>query len=121
VCKEKRSIPSDLEKVFIIGLDYEVKKNGKIKHLRIFFTTLRLSEFAKKSKLVSEKKRNPRQIKSNVNESLNNADNLENFEETCINTAIDTISTTIASTSKNSNSDCMTAYRAPSSAQGKAH
>jgi len=37
----------------------------------------------------------------------------------CINTAIDTISATIASTSKNGNSDGMTAYRAPSSARGK--
>ena len=48
MCDEKRSIPSDLDKVFIIGLDYKVKKNGKIKHLRIVFTTLRLLEFAKK-------------------------------------------------------------------------
>ncbi len=44
---------------------------------------------------------------------------MENFEDTCINTAIDTISATIASTSKNGNSDGMTAYRAPSSARGK--
>jgi len=40
-------------------------------------------------------------IKSNVNDTLNNDDNFENFENTCINTAIDTISATIASTSKN--------------------
>ncbi len=53
------------------------------------------------------KKRNPRQIKSNENDTLNDADNLENFEDTCINTAIDTISATIASTSKNGNSDGM--------------
>jgi hypothetical protein len=55
-------------------------------------------------------------IKSNVNDTPNYADNLEIFEDTCINTAIDTISATIASTSKNGNSDVMTAYRAPSSA-----
>jgi hypothetical protein len=53
MCDEKRSIPSDLDKVFIIGLDYKVKKNGKIKHLRIVFTTLRLLEFAKKNKLIA--------------------------------------------------------------------
>jgi hypothetical protein len=64
------------------------------------------------------KKRNPRQIKSNDNDILNDADNFENFEDTCI-TVIDTISDTIASTSKNGNSDGMTAYRAPSSARGK--
>ena len=32
------------------------------------------------------KKRNPRQIKSNVNDTLNDADNLDDFEDTCINT-----------------------------------
>ncbi len=53
MCDQKRSIPSDLDKVFIIGLDYKVKKNGKIKHLRIVFTTLRLLEFAKKNKLIA--------------------------------------------------------------------
>ncbi len=47
--------------------------------------------------------------------TLNDADNLENFEDTCINTAIDTISATIASTSKNG----IIAFRAPSSARGK--
>ncbi len=67
----------------------------------------------------ARKKRNPRQIKSNVNDTLNDADNFENFEDTCINTAIDTISATIASTSKNGNSDCIIAFRAPSSALGK--
>jgi hypothetical protein len=44
---------------------------------------------------------------------------LNNFKDTCINTAIDTISATIASTSKNGNSDRMIAYRAPSIARGK--
>jgi hypothetical protein len=33
------------------------------------------------------------------NDTLNDADNLENFENTCINTAIVTISATIASSS----------------------
>jgi len=55
----------------------------------------------------------------NVNDTLNDADNFENFEDTCINTAIDTISAAIASTSKNGNSDGMIAFRAPSSARGK--
>ncbi len=42
--------------------------------------------------------------------SLNDADN---FKDTCINTSIDTISATIASTSKNGNySDGMIAFRA---------
>ncbi len=47
----------------------------------------------------------------NVNDTLNDADNFENFEDTCINTAIDTISAAIASTSKNGNSDGMIAFR----------
>jgi len=37
MCQEKKTVPSDLDKVFIIGLDCKVKKNGKIKHLRIVF------------------------------------------------------------------------------------
>ena len=65
------------------------------------------------------KKRNPRQIKSNVNDTLNDAENLDDFEDICINTAIDTISATIAATSKNSNSDGITVFRSPSSARGK--
>ncbi len=40
----------------------------------------------------------------------------DNFKDTCINTAIDTISATIASTSKNGNFDGMIAFRAQSSA-----
>ena len=36
---------------------------------------------------------------------MNDADNLDDFEDICINTAIDTISATIAYTSKNSDSD----------------
>jgi hypothetical protein len=48
--------------------------------------------------------------------SLNDADN---FKDTCINTAIDTISANIASTSKNVNSDGIKAFRVPSSARGK--
>ena len=43
----------------------------------------------------------------------------DNFKDTCINTAIDTISATIASTSKNGNSDGTIAFRAQSSAWGK--
>ena len=53
MCQEKKTVPSDLDKVFIIGLDYKVKKNGKIKHLRIVFTTLRLLELAKKNNLIA--------------------------------------------------------------------
>ena len=45
--------------------------------------------------------------------------NLDDFEDTYINTSIDTISATIASTSKNSNSDGMIAFKAPSSARDK--
>jgi hypothetical protein len=45
------------------------------------------------------------------------ADNLDDFEDTRINTSIDAISAiSIASTSKNSNYDGMIAFRAPSSA-----
>ncbi len=44
---------------------------------------------------------------------LNDADN---FKDTCINTAINTISASIASTSKNGNSDGMISFRAQSSA-----
>jgi hypothetical protein len=64
-------------------------------------------------------KRNHRQIKSNVNDTLNDADNPEDFEEICFYTAIDTISATINATSKNSNSDHMIELRAPLSARGK--
>jgi len=45
--------------------------------------------------------------------ALNDADN---FKDTCINTAIDTISAIIATKSKNGNSDRMIAFRAQSSA-----
>jgi hypothetical protein len=48
--------------------------------------------------------------------ALNDADN---FKDICVNTAIDTISATIASTSKNGNSDGMMTFRAQSSAWGK--
>jgi len=51
--------------------------------------------------------------------TLNDAVNLDDFEDTRINTSIDAISASIASTSKNSNYDRMTAFRAPSSARGK--
>jgi hypothetical protein len=51
----------------------------------------------------SAKKRNPRQIKSNVDDTRNDADNLDDFKDTCFNTAIDTISATIAFTSKKCN------------------
>jgi hypothetical protein len=65
------------------------------------------------------KQRNSCQIKSNVIDTLNDADNLDDFEDICINTAIDTISVNIASKSKNSNYDGMIEFRAPSSARGK--
>jgi hypothetical protein len=45
--------------------------------------------------------------------ALNDADN---FKDTCINTAIDAISATITSTSKNDNSYGMIAFRVQSSA-----
>jgi len=52
------------------------------------------SSWSSKSDTVSEstdsyygQKRNPRQIKSNVNDTLNDAYNLEDFEDTCVNTA----------------------------------
>jgi hypothetical protein len=48
--------------------------------------------------------------------ALNDADN---FKDTCINTAIENISATIASTSKNGNSDGMIAFRVQSNAWGK--
>jgi hypothetical protein len=49
--------------------------------------------------LTTDKKRNLRQIKSNINDTLNDADNLEDFEDTCVNTApIEIISATIACT-----------------------
>jgi hypothetical protein len=48
--------------------------------------------------------------------AVNNADN---FKETCINITIDTISATIASKSKNGNSDGMIAFGAQSSEWGK--
>jgi hypothetical protein len=41
------------------------------------------------------------------------------FEEFCINTAIYTISSAMASTSKNTNSDGMITFRAPSSKRDK--
>ncbi len=56
----------------------------------------------------ANKKRNPHQIKSNINDTLNDADN---WQDTCINSAIDTISSaTIASKSKNFNSDGIIAF-----------
>jgi len=53
MCQEKKTVPSDLDNVFIICLDCKVKKNCKIKHLRIVFTTLRLLELAKKNNLIA--------------------------------------------------------------------
>ena len=49
----KKSIPTDPDEVFVIGISYKVNKNNKIKHLRVVFTTIRLLEHAKKNKLIA--------------------------------------------------------------------
>ena len=53
LCETMKSIPTDPDEVFVIGISYKVNKNNKIKHLRVVFTTLRLFH-AKKNKLKAD-------------------------------------------------------------------
>ena len=53
LCETMKSIPTDPDEVFVIGISYKVNKNNKIKHLRVVFTTIRLLEHAKKNKLIA--------------------------------------------------------------------
>ena len=50
ISKATQSSESDTD---FIGISYKVNKNSKIKHLRVFFTTLRLLELAIKKKLIA--------------------------------------------------------------------
>jgi hypothetical protein len=53
--------------------------------------------------------------------TLNDSDNLDDFKDTCINTAIDAISATLASSSKNSDYDGMIAFSANQVHEARVH
>jgi hypothetical protein len=52
LCKAMENTPTDYDEVFVIGINHKVS-HGKLKNLRIVFSTLRLLEYAKKNRLIA--------------------------------------------------------------------
>jgi len=52
LCNSMTSVPTDVDQVYVIGIDYKIK-NGKVTKLRIVFSTLRLLKLGKKNLLIA--------------------------------------------------------------------